>query len=55
MCSKQNRRFKSKGVQHDTGINESKALAKDISCKSKYKFDGKKCISNQWWNNGKCL
>ena len=26
-----------------TGINESKTLPKHISCKCKYKFDGKKC------------
>ena len=38
-----------------TGINESKALTKDISCESKCKFDGRKYISNQWRNNGKCL
>ena len=37
-----------------TGRNESKTLAKDISCKRKCKFDGTKCNSNQWWNNDKC-
>ena len=37
-----------------TGRNESKTLTKDISCKRKCKFDGTKCNSNQWWNNGKC-
>ena len=36
-----------------TGINESKTLAKDISCECKFKFDGTKCKSNQWWNNDK--
>ena len=36
-----------------TGINESKTSAKVISCKCKCKCDGIKCISNQWWNNGK--
>ena len=34
-----------------TGINELKTLAKHISCKCKCKFDGKKCISEHWWNN----
>ena len=37
-----------------TGINESKTLAKHISCESKCKLDGTKCNSNQWWNNYKC-
>ena len=31
-----------------------KILAKDISCKCNYKFDGRKCSSNQKWNNDKC-
>ena len=26
-----------------TGINESKILTKHISCKRKYRFDGRKC------------
>ena len=38
-----------------TGKSESKILTKDISCKCKCKFDGKKCNSDQWWNNDKCL
>ena len=50
MCPKLNRRFKSKCV---TGINESKALTKHISCKCKCGFDGRKCSSDQWWNNDK--
>ena len=37
-----------------TGKNESKFLTKDISCKCKFKFDGKKCNSNQKGNNCKC-
>ena len=37
-----------------TGINESKTLTKHISCECKYKFDGRKCNSDQWWNNDKC-
>ena len=36
-----------------TGINESKILKKNKSCKCKCKFDGKKCNSNQKWNNNK--
>ena len=35
-------------------INESKTLAKHISCKCKCKFDKRKCNSDQWWNNDKC-
>ena len=34
-----------------TGINEWKTLTKHISCKCKCKFDGRKCNSDQWWNN----
>ena len=37
-----------------TGINESKILTKHLSCKFKCKFDGRKCNSNQKWNNDKC-
>ena len=37
-----------------TGKHESKVLAKDISCKWKCKFDGRKCNSNQKRNNNKC-
>ena len=36
------------------GINEFKTLAKHISCKCKCKFDGRKCNSDQSWNNDKC-
>ena len=35
-----------------TGINKSKTLTKHLSCKCK--FDGRKCNSDQWWNNDKC-
>ena len=37
-----------------TGINELKALTKHISWECKWKFDGRKCNSNQWRNNDKC-
>ena len=37
-----------------TGINESKTLTKHILCECKCKFDGKKCNSDQLWNNDKC-
>ena len=37
-----------------TGKIESKVLRKDISSEFKYRFDGKKCNSNQMWNNDKC-
>ena len=35
------------------GINESKTLTKHVSCKCKCKCDGRKCNSNQKWNNDK--
>ena len=35
-------------------INESKTLTKHISCECKCRFDGRKCNSDQWWNNDKC-
>ena len=37
-----------------TGINESKTLAKHISCECKCRFNKRKCNSDQWWNNDKC-
>ena len=37
-----------------TGINEQEALTKHISCECRCKFDGRKCNSNQKWNNDKC-
>ena len=37
----------------NTGINESKTLAKHISCECKCTFHGRKCNSDQWWNNSK--
>ena len=36
-----------------TEINELKTLLRHISCKYKWKFNGKKCNSDQWWNNDK--
>ena len=36
------------------GINESKTLTKHISCELICKFVGRKCNSDQWWNNDKC-
>ena len=38
-----------------TGINESKALTRHISCDCKCKLDRTKCNSNQWWNNDQML
>ena len=38
-----------------TGINESKTLTKHISCANvNADLMGKKCNSDQWWNNDKC-
>ena len=31
-----------------------KTLIKHISCECECKFDGRKCNSNQWWNDDKC-
>ena len=36
-----------------TGISESKALTKHISCQCKCRFDEKRCNSDQWWNDNK--
>ena len=36
------------------GINELKTLTKHISFECEYNFDGRKCHSNQKWNNDKC-
>ena len=49
--SKQNRNL---DLNMIAGINESKILTKHISHTCKCKFDGKKCNSDQWWNNDKC-
>ena len=37
-----------------TGINESKTLAKHVSCECKCKLDGRKCNSKQKWNIDRC-
>ena len=37
----------------NSGINESKTLTNDKSCKCKRKFYGRKCNLNQKWNNEK--
>ena len=37
-----------------TGINKSKTLTKHTSRECRCKFDGKRCNSNQKWNNAKC-
>ena len=37
-----------------TGKNESKTLTKHVPCEYKCKCDGRKCNSNQKWNNDKC-
>ena len=36
------------------GINKLKTLTKHISWECKCRFDGRKCNSDQWWNNNKC-
>ena len=37
-----------------TGRNKSKTFTKHISYECKCKFDGRKCNSDQWWNNNNC-
>ena len=37
-----------------TETNESKILRKHISCKCKFKFDGRQCNLSQKSNNEKC-
>ena len=37
-----------------TGINEPKTLTNHISCRCEFKFDNKKCNSNQKCNDYKC-
>ena len=37
-----------------TVINESKTLTKNISFECRCKFDGRKCNSDQCWNNDIC-
>ena len=37
------------------GKNESKIIAKYISCKCRCKFPSRKCNSIQKWNKGKCI
>ena len=37
-----------------TGKKESKTLTKLISCQYKHRLDGRKCNSDQSWNNDKC-
>ena len=36
-----------------TGISESKGLKKHKSYECKCRLDGRKCNSDQWWNNNK--
>ena len=37
-----------------TRTSQSKTLTNHISCEYKCGFDGRKCNSDQWWNNDKC-
>ena len=54
MYSKWNWRFKSQSVQHDYRNEWMKTLANHVSYKCNCKFDGRKCNSDQRWNNDKC-
>ena len=37
-----------------TWIDEWKILKKQISCECECRLEGRKCNSDQWWNNDKC-
>ena len=50
MCSKQNKRFKS--IQH--AYRNKWTLTKHISCEGKFRFDGRRCYSDEWCNNHQC-
>ena len=48
MCSKKTEVLNLTMFNMITGINESKVLTKDTSCKRRFKFDGVKRNSDQW-------
>ena len=54
MCSKQKRKFKYTCFNMIAGKIESNILSKEILFQCKYKFDGRKCNSNQKWKNDTC-
>ena len=53
MCFKQTEDLNLSMFSMITGINESKTLIKCMSYQCKYRFDGRKCNSDQWWNGDK--
>ena len=53
MCSKQNRRFKCKCVQHSYRNKLIEKLSKAYIIQCKRKFDGRKRNWGQWWKNDK--
>ena len=55
MCSNKTENLSPSVFNLTKGINESKALRKRMSCECKCRFDGRKCNSDQWRNNTKCL
>ena len=54
MCSKKNGRFEYTCFNIIAGNNKSNILTKDMSCECNYKFDRRKCNSDQKLNNDKC-
>ena len=54
-CVPKPRRFRPKRDQHDYQNRWTETLTKHILCKCKCRFDERKCNSDQWWNNDKCL
>ena len=46
--------FQTALVEHEYRNKLMKTLTKYILCECKCRFDGRKCNSNQWWNNDKC-
>ena len=46
--------FQTALVEHEYRNKSMKTLTKYVLCECKCRFDGRKCNSNQWWNNDKC-
>ena len=54
MCSNKTKDLNIHVFDMITGKHESKVLTKDIPCKCKCRFDGRKCNFHQKRNNDKC-
>ena len=54
MCSKQIENLNLSMFNMITKVNQPKASRKHISCECQCRFDGRKCNSDEWWENDKC-